>query len=935
MIFETKTIKKADQKHGRLSSFILGTLLAFFVIVSAANFNYAQAADVTAPAAVNDPKNLPTCGQNGVAKVTNHPGLYIYSCLFTDREGSIVSSNITFTLLLDNVKLPTTPGTGACSSACQTTWFLDGKEITQAKNQVEYTVGQYNPAYEKGIITAKATVNGVTTTGTKDQGAQGSIDGTAKEGGPQNADGLANTIAGFVAKVLTAIVVIITELLYNVTYYFIIPVVQLVLSMNVHDSSFAAVILSGWVFVRNVMNIFFILAMLIIALATLFRVEKYNYKHMIPELVLMVLLINFSLVIAQLILGVADTLQAQFLPNNKEVLGNLAYQLMVKPATILNVHPWQGTFSSVVSAIFYLFFALASFFAFLVIAAFLVVRVIAIWILLLLSPVAYGLRILPQTHHYSEEWWSNFMKYAFVTPILGFFLHIIASLAQSQAKYVGAMADISIQSSKAQNLSTFVTVSLSNAMIIFFLFLALEIAEKFGTAGAGAIVHWAKHNTVKPFEFAGEALKDKFMKTKYNATEKWAVPNKDDNAAVKKLKSFGFMAANPAMSTKAWLHHREEEVEEAKHKAEAAAKRAETFRRTGGMVDTRDNIKHEEKHEEEAMGRGKTKSAKEIQEKLDEIHHSDFGKEHDGHTEVRGWIKAAVSNGTIKEIVEKKYGSYNSENLKKFIEEYTAGDEEGKRFMGTINGMGKDSKDIAAIGIDKDTPEKAEEAQIAYFDNLDDAGKSQVKMRGVGYGSGMHKAFVDEVDANPQIPVSNKNLTYLVAPKIDVKTGHPIFESPEQEKAFNDLQTTHPKLYTKLYNQALGVNNQNNKLWIPADKIPRGKSSHYSKNVLEPDVDASGKPKLDKKGNVVKKKRTIYFTNVIKRPDNTVEYVGKTYDKPKDYDVGLTGSALAREVRANRGIITDTPKPKSGAKTPAEERASRGSDDDEEEDELE
>src|SRR5690606_27524308 len=136
--------------------------------------------------------------------------------------------------------------------------------------------------------------------------------------------------------------------------------------------------------------------------------------------------INFSLVFARVILGVANTLQAQFLPESAEVMNSLTAQLIVEPNSNLYNTTFAGSFPEIVASIFLMIFAIGAFFAMVSILAFLVIRTIALWVLLLTSPLAYGLRILPATKAYSTKWWSEFLKYAFFTPILGFFLTIAA-----------------------------------------------------------------------------------------------------------------------------------------------------------------------------------------------------------------------------------------------------------------------------------------------------------------------------------------------------------------------------------------------------------------------------------------------------------------------------------------------------------------------------
>jgi len=119
------------------------------------------------------------------------------------------------------------------------------------------------------------------------------------------------------------------EAVYFIFYYFVAPFIQAMLSIQAYKDTFVAIIYPGWEVVRNLCNILFIIAIVVIALATLFRIDSYQYKTLLVQLIIAVLLINFSLVIAQVILGLADTVQAQFLPANVTVIRSLAGNLMV------------------------------------------------------------------------------------------------------------------------------------------------------------------------------------------------------------------------------------------------------------------------------------------------------------------------------------------------------------------------------------------------------------------------------------------------------------------------------------------------------------------------------------------------------------------------------------------------------------------------------
>src|SRR3989338_10270955 len=62
-------------------------------------------------------------------------------------------------------------------------------------------------------------------------------------------------------------------------------------------------------------------------------------------------------------------------------------------------------------AISKLVLALVMLTSFLAIAGLLVIRMVGLWVLVILSPVAYALNIVPATAIYAKKWWETFVKY--------------------------------------------------------------------------------------------------------------------------------------------------------------------------------------------------------------------------------------------------------------------------------------------------------------------------------------------------------------------------------------------------------------------------------------------------------------------------------------------------------------------------------------------
>ncbi len=181
----------------------------------------------------------------------------------------------------------------------------------------------------------------------------------------------------------------------------------------------------GWTIVRDVCNMFFILILLIIAFATILQVEQYSFKKLLPKLILMAILINFSKLICGVFIDFTQVIMLTFVNGFKDVgEGNLSNMLgienlmnMSDTTTSEEVSSWTilGTY---MLALMYTIIALITV---IMMLATLCIRIIMIWIYVVLSPLAYLLASFPAGQKYSAQWWEEFSKNLIVGPILAFF----------------------------------------------------------------------------------------------------------------------------------------------------------------------------------------------------------------------------------------------------------------------------------------------------------------------------------------------------------------------------------------------------------------------------------------------------------------------------------------------------------------------------------
>ncbi|MEA3273313.1 MAG: hypothetical protein U9Q72_01810 [Patescibacteria group bacterium] len=193
---------------------------------------------------------------------------------------------------------------------------------------------------------------------------------------------------------------------------------------------------NGWKVVASICNMFYIIVLLFIGVGTLFRIEKYNYKKLLVKLVVVALLTNFSLVFAGLILDFFHVLMFNGIFGHpleeveKAIKGLLWGPSMRRWDTIKHIldAPDLATIAAITAgAVAPLIFIAMTAIVVLSVGIFLIIRTVALWVLLVLSPIAYIGLVLPDTEGTAKKWWGSFLKYAMAGPILFFFLWFSAN----------------------------------------------------------------------------------------------------------------------------------------------------------------------------------------------------------------------------------------------------------------------------------------------------------------------------------------------------------------------------------------------------------------------------------------------------------------------------------------------------------------------------
>lgn len=259
----------------------------------------------------------------------------------------------------------------------------------------------------------------------------------------------------------------------------------------------------GWSITRDLVNVGFIILLAIIGLGTALRIQEYQWQKTLPRLFGIILLINFTPVICGFIIDGANIFMNYFLAGASgwnalcTFVGN---QFGLVVGALSGIQKTSGFYSQNIIAQTVSLFLLTCMGAlvYFLYAALFAVRYVMIWILVILSPVAFFTyvfkespmikKIFPGPLHW-EEWWNQFIQWTIIGITMAFFLYLsnnLLGLATSGAMTFGSIPSTIIDDGGWFNSSIPYLISLALLLVGFL------ISTQSAPMGAGAIISHAK-----------------------------------------------------------------------------------------------------------------------------------------------------------------------------------------------------------------------------------------------------------------------------------------------------------------------------------------------------------------------------------------------------------------------------------------------------------
>jgi len=261
------------------------------------------------------------------------------------------------------------------------------------------------------------------------------------------------------------------------------------------DPRYNALVGTGWEITRNLANVALIFGLVVIAINIILGSQEVQAKKSLINFVLIAILINFTPVICGFIIDASNSLTYYFMQEG--VRGDLVNFLKESIQESQNM--------DFAALIVFFFFGIFSAVMYLLYALLFAARYVILWILIILSPIAFASKVFPKSRYitkvfpsfcYWDEWWDQFIQWNVIGIPAGFFIYL-SNVAMVELTAGGVFADSSGISVFGQLFSYampfifmvigfFTTMSSGGAVGAKISGVGKQIWSKTGTAVAGA-----------------------------------------------------------------------------------------------------------------------------------------------------------------------------------------------------------------------------------------------------------------------------------------------------------------------------------------------------------------------------------------------------------------------------------------------------------------
>ncbi len=247
--------------------------------------------------------------------------------------------------------------------------------------------------------------------------------------------GIFDTIANIIGGIFMYAASGVGSLISN-----IIEVIVAVIQYNNFSSS--PVVGAGWAIIRDTVNMFYVVLLIIIAFGTIIGSDRFKWAQDVPKLLRWAIIINFSKTLCGLMIDASQVVTLTFANAIKDIAGgnfvtflglNSILSLSTSTPDLMSGNPggyapYDFMFGGIMAFVMMLIVLVVL----VALLAILVFRIVMLWILITISPLTWfagSQKVLGDATGAYKKWWGDFKCYLAVGPVLVFFLWLALAVA--------------------------------------------------------------------------------------------------------------------------------------------------------------------------------------------------------------------------------------------------------------------------------------------------------------------------------------------------------------------------------------------------------------------------------------------------------------------------------------------------------------------------
>ncbi len=530
----------------------------------------------------------------------------------------------------------------------------------------------------------------------------------------------------------------------------------------------------GWVVIRDLANIFLVIAMLVVALGTLFNISAYEYKKTLPKLMVAAILVNFSKMIVGIAIDVGQVIMMTFVNAfSATASGGVLNALGVKSMLDLrdaiestgnnNGIDYWSIFGAVALALVMLVIASVVILSLIVVLAF---RIIMLWVLIIFAPIAFVASVLPksplQKVSFFGQYWDQLSRYIIIGPVLAFFLWLSFYLMQYQSSANRQhIIDLYMQKNNANlNYQQYLANKISSPQYMFDYMVAialllgsLVVTQKIGVMGGAMGSNFVNkaQNKIK------NSLNGWSRNRALNAGRRLDRTSIKAQAALGKTKVGKFFGLNKPISLRPSLrkaakdaHQQRVDNATIKRYGVVGAMEDKLNRGTFGWKGDKTN------HQQLERDRYVAQIDKEIEESTSSNSPKALAHEFAQTSSVErkeAYLYNLTRKHGLNNLID---GPVTSQSVKKLVAEHFGDEEEGKRIMANLETIGINGKYAQLMGTTKINAETGKREWT--YDGFEDKDGKQAKAAARAQASKSGVSMITSLDKDAMV-VDNGELT--------------------------------------------------------------------------------------------------------------------------------------------------------------------------------